>query len=354
MDKPKRRPSINDIASAAGVSKTTVSRYINGHYELMSEATRERIKTIIDLSNYQPSEIARSLKLKRNNLIGVIVAEMGIPFSTALIASISESLKGTGYFPLIMGSRGCLQDEEQAIELMRMKEVSGFLINTTSFNNPKLISLACNGVPIVLCDQSVKDYNFNVVSFDNIGAICTTINHLKAQGYTRPFFFTKPWENHSTRMQRREGFITSVEKIFGYNPSNDVYVYDVMGGQSIDEQVGTLINSLRDGDIPAVIGFNSETTVLIYKALKRHGMKIPEDIGICGPDDWDWRSNVNWPSMVEPAITTYSIPTEEMGKQAVSLLLEIMNNPQQHAKTIVLPSELQAQTSTIGSRVFKK
>ena len=72
----KKRVTINDVAMAAGVSKTTVSRYINGHPELMSEKTRERIRTVIEMTNYHPSDIASNLKKRTTNLIGLLIADI--------------------------------------------------------------------------------------------------------------------------------------------------------------------------------------------------------------------------------------------------------------------------------------
>ena len=81
----KKRVTINDVAMAAGVSKTTVSRYINGHPELMSEKTRERIRTVIEMTNYHPSDIASNLKKRTTNLIGLLIADISSPFSLSLI-----------------------------------------------------------------------------------------------------------------------------------------------------------------------------------------------------------------------------------------------------------------------------
>ena len=81
----QKRLTIDDIAAAAGVSKATVSRYLNGHRELMSEKTWERIKTVIEVSDYKPNDIASNLKKRTTNLIGVSIADITSPFSVALI-----------------------------------------------------------------------------------------------------------------------------------------------------------------------------------------------------------------------------------------------------------------------------
>lgn len=345
----KKRPNIDDIAAAAGVSKTTVSRYLNGHFELMSAATRERIRTVIELTDYRPNEMARNLKLKRTNLIGVVVADMASPFATDLVASLGEAISEAGYQSLFMNSRNSEQAEKEALELLMNKGVEGFLVNTVSCHNPNLISIACKGVPIVLCDRHVNGYSFNAVGFDNYGAIYAAVRHLKQQGYTRVFFFTQDWEDNSTRRMRKEAFVLAMQEIYGYDAVEDIHVGDIYQRNEITGQVERMLSKLRPEDIPAVIGTNSSTTVLIYKALRKFGVRIP-DMGLCGPDDWDWEANVNWPAIIKPSITTFTIPTRELGRQAVSLLMEAIRDPDAEPRDIRLPSRLQVRGSTMRIR----
>jgi transcriptional regulator, LacI family len=80
--------TIDYVAKKAGVSKTTISRFLNGRYEYMSDATRENIKKVIEELNYRPNNLARSLKLNRSNLIGVLVSDIGNHFSSILVKGI--------------------------------------------------------------------------------------------------------------------------------------------------------------------------------------------------------------------------------------------------------------------------
>lgn len=115
-DSLPKRTTILDIARAAGVSKTTVSRYLNGKYEYMSSQTRERIQTVISLSNYRPNNIARSLKNQRSMLIGVAIADIQNPFSASLIRGIGDILMPQDYVPVFMNSENSLSREQESIE----------------------------------------------------------------------------------------------------------------------------------------------------------------------------------------------------------------------------------------------
>jgi LacI family kdg operon repressor len=109
----RKKMTISDIARAAGVSKTTVSRYLNEKFDMMGPGTRERIKHVIALSNYRPSTIAQSLKSKRTMQIGVIIADISSPFSTALLQGVGEVLDRRGYIPLIVNSGNDIRKEEK-------------------------------------------------------------------------------------------------------------------------------------------------------------------------------------------------------------------------------------------------
>ena len=346
MANRSRRPTISDIASAAGVSKTTVSRYINGRRELMSEKTRERIQAVIELSNYQPSDVARSLKMQRTNLIGVLVADMSSPFSSAVLGAVGEYLNERGYMPLIADANKSLKKEKELIDLFISKNVAGLIVNTTSFSNDYLIEVACQGLPVVLCDRYVDKYNFNIVTTESDHIICQLVQHLKDEGYTRPVMFSQKWENNSARSRRRTSFISAVKQIYGYDPSDDIFVVDGNWGLTARAQLEHLLARLGPNEIPAVFGVNTVTTIKAYKAIKEKGLKIPYDIGLCGPEDWNWQSEMNWPLLVEPSITTIAIPAKEIGSQSARILTQLLENKDRPVEELLLPSELKIRQST--------
>ena len=347
MSKKTGRATISDIALASGVSKTTVSRYINGRRDLMSDKTGERIRAVIEMFNYQPSDIARSLKMKKTNLIGVLVADMTSPFSTAIMVSIGDTLAKHGYTPLFADSADSLEKEIETVNMFRSKDVAGLLVNTTSSANNHLISVACQGMPVVLCDRYIENYKFNIVTIENMRSVHSLVEHLKEQGFSRPVLFTERWENNSSRSLRREYFIQSVRELYGYDPSGDVFLIAEGPGCSPREQIERLWESLSPGEIPAVIGVNSVTTILAYKAIRSLGLRIPQDIGLCGPEDWNWRAEMNWPLLVDPPITTFSLPAKEMGRQAALLLLKLIDNPSRPPEEIQLACEMRIRLSTL-------
>ncbi len=84
-----------------------------------------------------------------------------------------------------------------------------------------------------------------------------------------------------------------------------------------------------------------------HKALQQLNLQIPQDIGICGPEDWDWDNDKNWPTMLTPSFTTLYVPTKKMGYKAAELLLEIINDTTQKQREVVLECELRVRSSTL-------
>lgn len=340
------KTTINDIARAVGVSKTTVSRYINGHSDMMSEKTRERIRTVIEMTNYQPSDIARNLKRKNTNLIGVLIADMSTPFSTALVISISDYLAERGYVPIFADCNDSIEKEREMIDTLLSRGASGLLVNTTSIDNNYLINVALRGVPVVLCDRYVNNYNFNIVTIEQNVPFFQLVQHLKRQGYTRPVLFTQHWENNSTRRRRKDAYLAAVRQIYGYDASGDIYRIDSSGDGTAATQVEHLMSRLAPGDIPVIIGTNSVTTVQVFRAIKSRGLSMPDQIGLCGPEDWNWQQEMNWALLVDPNVTTIYVPARDLGTNAAKLMVNIIESGGGEPQEVILPCKLTIRQST--------
>ena len=149
--------TISNIAAAAGVSKATVSRYLNGHKEMMGEETGERIRQAIEEANYRPSDIARNLKRRTSNLIGVVISDISSPFSSAVVIGVSEYLERQGFSPLFTNSADDPSLEAKNIASLLAKGVSGLIVNTASYDNQTLLDVGAGGMPVVLCDRYVRN-----------------------------------------------------------------------------------------------------------------------------------------------------------------------------------------------------
>ncbi|MEH7248158.1 LacI family DNA-binding transcriptional regulator [Neobacillus niacini] len=337
--------TILDIAKSVGVSKTTISRYLNGKYEYMSADTRERIKKVIEVTGFQPNKIAQSLKSQKSMLIGFVIADIESPFSSAAIKSVGNAMLGTDYNLIIANSDNSFEREQEYIQSLLGQQVDGLIVNTVKMNNPALISLANNGLPIVLLDRFVNDYKFDISYFENDRSVTAAMNHLEEMGYSHIALCTQPHEEISPRNFRREIFLKRLKKNRVENPERFVFVEE-------DEEL-TINNikrlmdlSNKEGKPPAIICTNSVTLLRTVKAARTLGLRMPDDIGICGFDEWGWASELGLAGMIDVGLTTLTPSMQELGKHTAELLLRRIKRPEASKKEIAVPAQLVVRNST--------
>ncbi len=344
--------TINDVAKAAGVSKATVSRYLNGRTELMTKETADRIESVIELLNYRPSEVARSLKSRKTKTIGVILADIRSPFYAALLSGIEEKLYEYGYSAIFVNSGKSHDTEIKNVTDFLSRNVDGILINTTSYNNEELIAMTANRIPMVLIDRYINNHSFSIVTIDCDSMFDQIFDHLEAEGYNRFGFIVGQWKANSTRIRRRGLFLKNMKERFGVDASGDVYAvhedYPTYG-----DAADAFLRSLKPGDRPCIIGSNSDATFSVYHALIERGVKIPDEVGITGPEDWSLGRDMAWPDVMATPLTTIAFDSVGIGRTAAELIIERIEHPENELKEIQMPVELCIRESTKGTGIKK-
>ncbi len=345
--------TMDDIAKLVGVSKTTISRYVNGRTNLMSAELAARIEDAIVLLGYKPSAMARSLRTKTTNTIGIVVSDISSPFASSLIVGAGDALSESEYIPLFINCREDIAQEEKAISSLVSKGVDGLIVNTSSPENSFLIDYVRRGIPVVLVDRTIKGYNLDTVQVDNNEIINSLILHLKEQGYTRPALFSDSHVSSSAKSERINSFNSAMISIYGYDASEDVYVYDIDSKNGCTNKLQQFLSTTTSSQLPAVIGINSLTTIALYQSINSLKLNMPKDIGLCGANAWDWDDNLTWISTLTPQITTVDIHANHMGREAANLILEKISNPNQSHQTIIMPTDFVPGTSTDRLSVAK-
>lgn len=338
--------TIKDIAQKAGVSKTTISRYLNGKYKYMSQETIERIRGIIEATGYKPNNVARSLKSRKSMLIGLIVADIESPFSSACIKSIGDAARKMGYSLLIANSDNDLEKEKDCIQSMLQHQVDGLIFNAVSYKNSNIKAISSNNIPIVLLDRFVENNIYDIAYLDCDKPIDAAIKHLKQQGYGRIALLTQPYEDVSPRFMRRNSFIKYMSAI---DPDPEMLVYS-----NITHTADSFCNALsrlmvmsrKDDCPPAVIVANGVASIYTVKAAKSLGLSIPDEMGICGYDEWGWASDIIWDGILESGFTTLTSSIQNLGESTVRLLSRRMSSPDAPIQQEVIPAKLIIRGST--------
>ena len=347
MNHNNKNVTITDIAQAAGVSKTTVSRYLNGKYSMMSPETRSRIEKGIRMANYHPNSIAQSLRGRRSMQIGVVVSDISSPFCSIMVRGIGHTLLDAGYVPLFVDSKDEPELEERLIQTLLSRKVDGLIVNTSSYVNPNLIRVTCEGTPVVLCDRYISDYHFPFVGSAHRKPITQLMAHLTEEGYCKVGFFTQEYKNNSTRFIRRDAYIKALKEHY---PQDDgkalTFTLDLTDRDYTVKCIEAVLASCAAGEVPAIMAVNSATTMHLLGAFRDMGLSIPGDVGLCGPDDWGWDDQFAMSPLNYPGITSFTVQPALIGNNAAQMLLKMLEDPDTEKRDILIPSELIIREST--------
>ncbi len=329
-----------------GVSTTTVSRYLNGKYQYMSEETREKIREAIEVLGYHPNNLARGLKSNHTKTIGVILAEIESPFSASVVKGIFDASLANGYSTVILNSDNRMETEEKNIQTLLEQRVDGIIVNTTNRSNPFLVDLAKKGFPILLMDRFVDGHPFDIVYIECDLAVKQSLFHMINAGYKQIACFVPDYPKISPRYMRRDAFVREMRN-FGFEaPEDFVFVVDKTNQTSIRSSILKLLEMTRGIGPAAIFACTGVTLFSVCNAICALNLRMPTQIGLCGMDDWGWADSMNWANMVPPGITTMSAPIFEVGSKSVEVLLKRIQNGSLPQQVVALNSDLHVRNST--------
>lgn len=321
--------SINDVAREAGVSKSTVSRVLGGGP--VSEGVRGRVEAAIRQTGYHPNLQARRLRARHTGIIGLIVADIRNPFFTALIRAVEEVAYREGLRVTLCNTDEDPEREALYLQLMHEERISGLIFAPTRTTVGRLERLALD-YPTVLVDRAAPGGSIDSVVLDNPAAMAGLVEHLVERGYRRIgglFGSTS-----TTAAERRDGYLAAM-RVHGLEPD-----YREVE-PTAEAAISTVGQWLADPSRPeALVASNSLLLMGALKAARSAGLAIPETLALAGFD------NERWTELVEPGITVIEQPVEEMGRAAMSLLLERLHTPELPVRRLVMTGRCVVRGST--------
>ena len=312
----EKKLTINQVASYCGVSKTTISRFLNGKYENMSAETKEKIAAAIKELNYHPDRSAQRLKSSRTMLIGCVIGDVSSPFSALLLKGITSVCEESGYQVLFADSRESPRREKRALRGFLDNRVDGLIVNTCGGNDEYLLELQARGVPLVLADRPLmKSGLIDTVCSESqkMAAECTRL--LFSRGYKHVAFFSETMGEISPRKLRCLGYTEAVKEL-GMEP--EIYEIDCESSKSGVEGLKAFRAKHPEERI-AVLTSNGTTAQRILTSMKALGIKPGRDFGLCTFDDWDWLQ------ISDPGITAVVFDSVDIGARSARLLLRKIN-----------------------------
>jgi len=334
--------TIDTVSEKAGVSKTTVSRYLNEKYEHMSEETKLRIKNVIEELEYRPNIVARNLKSKKTGLIGVILSDVANPVAVHLIKGVIDHCTQEGYQVVTASSDEKSSKEKEYILSMVDRQVEGLIVNTVDYNDYSLLkSLKSKGVSIVLADRTINENSLDMVTTDNYAITRTTIKTLYNMGFDVVALFSSNLLKSNVRLLRYNAFLDE-SKTYVPNPEKLAYIlHEDVEGQ---HQYKCALDDFVQKNIGKKMAVFASTPMALLNVLNAaHELKliIPRDLGVCGYD------NLNWTKLISGGISVVEQPFYEVGVESAKILIQrIRGEISETAKYIELKSRLILRNST--------
>jgi DNA-binding LacI/PurR family transcriptional regulator len=305
--------SIKDIAKAAGVSHSTVSRAL-ADSPLVAEETKRRVRRLAKEMGYSPSAIARGLVTKHTYTVGLVVTTIADPFVAEVVGGIEETALDNGYSVILCDSNAEPQREITAVRTLREKRVDGIIVTASRVGNLYLPLLEEVEVPIVLVNNQQEGRYVYSVATDNVHGGEMAINHLLELGHRRIGYIAVP-EKTSSSLERLKGYKRALQ-------AHEIEVTDSLissgngwpdGGESGMRQLLALSSPPT-----AVFCYNDMTAVGAIAEAKRMGFRVPQDISVVGFDD------IAFAAYLDPPLTTVAQRKYDMGQIAMEMLLDIL------------------------------
>jgi LacI family transcriptional regulator len=328
------RVTIGDVAERAGVSIATVSRVVNGRYGV-APATLDRVKVVIADLGYESSLIARSLRSQRTNVIGILVTDIE-PFSAEVLKGAANALRG-GEYELVVYSGGH-GGEIVGWERRYISRLGGTLTDGTILVTPTVTEVPTNQ-PVVAVDPHSGASSFPTFASQNFEGALSATRHLIGLGHRRIGFLGGRRDLESARL-REEGYRAGLEEAgIVFDPE---LVLDGGFKESTAEAPARSLLSLAQRPT-AIFAANDSSAIQTMRTAAQLGIDVPSNLSVIGFD------NVPESALTQPPLTTVEQPIQTLGFEAVRLLINLIEHPDQRLEPperVMLPTKLVIRSST--------
>jgi DNA-binding LacI/PurR family transcriptional regulator len=331
--------TIKDIAKAAGVSVTTVSRALNG-YNDVNEKTRAKIKSIAEELNYSPNAVARSLVKSKTETIGLLVSELSLSgakdmFTYEIMCGINDSSSEKGYDLILFSTNSAKQKAKSYSQLCRERQVEGVIMQGIKIDDPYLKEVIDSNIPCVLIDVEIEGENVGFVSTDNVFGAQMAVKHLTNLGH-RNIAIMNGHNQAVVSQKRLQGYKKQLEE--ASIPFQEEYV---LNGEFLEEKAEKVAYSFLNEhpEVTAIFCASDLMALGVMNAAKRQGITVPEELSIVGYD------NITLAEYVQPQLSTVEQNKYQIGFKAAKLLIDMLEGNKANRK-VILDNQLIIRNTT--------
>lgn len=334
--------TIKDVARAAGVSPSTVSRVLNKNAPI-SEATRNRIYEAMETLKYVPNDIARSFASGSAKAIAIVINVADVQaysnsFFNNTVFGIETAAHKNDYNLIVTGANDEHAGMSSIEKLIMSKKIDGLVLPVSMLEPSMLRLITDNAFPCVILGRLRTDSsNISWVDIANAQAGAAAAEHLLGRGYHKIAFLSNG-ESELFNQDRLEGYCAALRSV-GIEPKVDHIIHTVSslanGKRCIERLLG-----MADDAPDAVICSDDKLALAALRTAKQVGLRVPEDFGVLCFD------NTEVTELAEPGITAVDVDTFELGRLAAENLLHLIEKPDSGAKQSRLTTKVIERQST--------
>ena len=307
--------TIKDVAKAAGVSYSTVSRALSDSPEI-SEETRGRILEICKEMHYTPNPVARSMVMKSTKLLGLILTGINNPFMSELSYHIDRQARARGYNIILCNSSRDIEQERELFELMIGRQVDGVILLPAGPESYESLQPFFSRLPTVFVGENLRDAQESYVSVDNFRGTYMGVEYLYKLGHRDILYFGKR-QGSTTHQLRSDGYAAACQDL-GLTPqycNNTFSNTSIKYGYQLAKQL-----LVQERKFTAIFASTDTNALGIMQAAEEMGLRIPQDFSLLGFD------NIRDSGLPRIELTTIEQPMKMLASVAVHTLLEKVQN----------------------------
>lgn len=301
--------TIKDVARRAGVSISTVSKYLNGGHVREADTIRSAISEL----DYRVNPFARSLKTSRSRFVGILMPEMTAPFYGSVLTALDRTLRESGYQTLIACYSSLHGLERDKLQFLISNGIDGLIYIPEDLSAEEFYELTVNnGIPVVQMDRMIQGVVGDAVLVDNSEAVFKAVSILIEKGHRRIALVSGPKSVFSAK-ERQVGYLRALAA-YGIPFDDQLVISDENTFATGYRSCETLLK--LEEPPTAVLTTNYNITMGLVTAVRERGICIPDEIDIFGFDC------VEVCTMMHPALPVVQQPEQEIGQTAAEYLLQ--------------------------------
>ncbi|MFR7349432.1 LacI family DNA-binding transcriptional regulator [Peptoniphilus sp.] len=321
--------TIKDVAKMADVSISTVSRVINDSKPVSPEA-RRRVLKAIEVLDYKPNEVARSLVTKKSNLIGVIVNDIGSTYVSSILRGVEEIGRMYKYDILLSSSYGEPEVEVKFAKLLLQKQVEGIIVISDTLNTKLLYRLEESNIPYINVNRFYNVDEHYTVGVNHKESTYQVTNYLVENGHKNIglVYVRKDFDRTEEKI-KEEGYLEAIKE--NGLEKNTIGIEGIQE-KDVLEVIEKVEEKIKNG-VTAFVTTQDEVGIHLQNALLDRGYKIPEDVSITG------YGATEITELARPKLTSLKVPYYDIGAVAIRKILKEIKKEESDDK-VYLPARI--------------